>query len=143
MINNAKKNNNCLALAYIDLDNYKSINDTYGHDVGDNVLDIIAKRLISTLPKEASICIIGGDEFVAMFHIENAFEYLNKIGDNILESIKEKIPKIDANIIITASIGFCLYPEHGKEIDELLKKADKAMYKVKEKDKNGYCIYNN
>ena len=56
MINNAKKNNNCLALAYIDLDNYKSINDTYGHDVGDNVLDIIAKRLISTLPKEASIC---------------------------------------------------------------------------------------
>lgn len=142
MIENAKKDNKFLALAYIDIDNYKNINDTYGHDVGDNVLDIIAKRLINALPENSIICRIGGDEFVAMFYIENAVEYLNKVGNDILESIKEKIPKIDANIIITASIGFCLFPEHGKEIDELLKKADKAMYKVKEKDKNGYCIYN-
>ncbi|MFA5341979.1 MAG: GGDEF domain-containing protein, partial [Clostridia bacterium] len=117
------------------------INDTYGHDVGDNVLDIIAKRLVKVLPENSIICRIGGDEFVAMIPNDYGPEALEKIGQDTLAAISMKIPKAGTNINITASIGFCIYPHDGADIEELLRIADKAMYRVKEKDKNGYNIY--
>lgn len=141
MIEKTKKTGSDLAVAYVDLDNYKNINDTYGHDVGDNVLDIIARRLVKALPEKSIICRIGGDEFVAMIPNANSPADLYKIGEDILDSIKKKIPKAGTNIYITASIGFCIYPDDGADIEDLLRMADKAMYKVKMNNKNGYNIY--
>jgi diguanylate cyclase (GGDEF)-like protein len=68
-------------------------------------------------------------------------QLIYKIGEDILDSIKKKIPKAGTNIYITASIGFCIYPDDGADIEDLLRMADKAMYKVKMNNKNGYNIY--
>jgi len=141
MIEKAKKAESSLVLAYVDIDNYKNINDTYGHDVGDNVLDVIAKRLVKVLPEKSIICRIGGDEFVAMFPNDSNADFLHRTGEVILESINKKIPKAGTEIYITASIGFCIFPDNGEDIEDLLRHADTAMYKVKVNNKNGYCIY--
>jgi diguanylate cyclase (GGDEF)-like protein/PAS domain S-box-containing protein len=138
------KNQQPFALMMIDLDQFKPINDTYGHYVGDKVLREIAKRITKTFNSESDICIRwGGDEFVVAFHVND--------GDNnkIKEKIEELLAKIqqpiqvqpDVTCSVGASIGVVFAPEHGKVLHELLVNADNSMYKVKEQGRGHVEFY--
>lgn len=133
-IKEAKRNNTTFAVAFIDLDDFKDINDTFGHDAGDHVLKKVARNLQTNLRADDVIARLGGDEFVGIFSI-------NQLGDAI--SLKEKIhtrihPDIQCStfhLTIHLSIGISIFPADGDTIDELLNKADNAMYRMKEKNK--------
>lgn len=142
-LNAVKANNGKLAVAYVDLDNYKNINDKYGHDVGDNVLSIVARRLQETLDEKAAVSRIGGDEYIAVLPGSGNDEDISLIGDKILGSLRETIRYEQVSLNITASVGFSIYPDDGDEYEVLIKKADQAMYNAKSNNKNSYCRYRN
>jgi len=130
---------------FIDLDGFKQINDTLGHSIGDELLKVIARRIVNTIQGAHCphhICRFGGDEFIIL--IETADDNLTKV---LLERLLLKIQRmirIDGNEMqVSASIGVTFYPEHGKDMDTLLRHADTAMYEAKGLGKNTYSIYQN
>ncbi|GFZ31041.1 hypothetical protein CSC2_15670 [Clostridium zeae] len=122
-------------LLFLDLDRFKWINDNLGHQIGDIVLKEIAKRLVETVNKKGIVCRLGGDEFTiilkGIFQIEDVKEYINMIE----ESIEQPLSLSDDRCSVGASIGYVTYPNEGKELDELISKADTAMYLVKKEKK--------
>ncbi len=128
------------ALAYIDLDYFKPINDNYGHHIGDAVLSITAERLNSAVRGCDFVARIGGDEFVAIIEeIENQ-EDVKPIAERIVNSIKEAYFIDHFNIELSCSLGIAIYPKDG-DVDKLLVSADAAMYKAKDAGKNQYKFY--
>jgi len=128
------------ALAYIDLDYFKPINDNYGHHIGDAVLCITAERLNSAVRGCDFVARIGGDEFVAIIEeIENQ-EDVKPIAERIVNSIKEAYFIDHFNIELSCSLGIAIYPKDG-DVDKLLVSADAAMYKAKDAGKNQYKFY--
>jgi diguanylate cyclase len=130
-----------LALIYIDLDNFKPINDSAGHLVGDEVLKVIAKRLLDHT-RSTDICArIGGDEFVVIATQLEHVEHANQIANKILEQCCADII-IDQHIYhLGASLGVSIYPGHGNDLTQLLQHADEAMYKVKKNGKSGFQVF--
>lgn len=126
------------AVAFIDLDGFKHINDTLGHDAGDHVLKKVAQRLKKHLRANDIIARFGGDEFVGIFSIAKDSD-VHTLKEKILDRIATKIRCQKFQIIIRLSIGISVYPDDGTNIDTLLNKADKAMYAMKEihKQKTG------
>jgi diguanylate cyclase len=129
-----------LAVMFIDLDDFKSVNDTHGHDVGDRVLQIVAKRLRDVVRSGDTVSRRGGDEFLFLMleakDEANATELATRIGGTIAE-----ICDIDGlKFTVKASVGIALYPEDGVSGADLLKHADMAMYRSKEQ-KNGSVLY--
>ncbi len=138
----AERHNNMFAILFIDLDNFKPVNDSFGHETGDALLQKIAHILTDGVRKSDVIARIGGDEFVALLNdissIENVENIINKLIANI-----SKIHKIHKHEIkVTASIGAAIYPIHGKDTETLLRNADAAMYEAKRSGKNHYLIFN-
>lgn len=128
------------ALAYIDLDYFKPINDNYGHHIGDAVLSITAERLNSAVRGCDFVARIGGDEFVAIIEeIENQ-EDVKPIAERIVNSIKEAYFIDHFNIELSCSLGIAIYPKDG-DVDKLIVCADAAMYKAKDAGKNQYKFY--
>ncbi len=137
----AKRNASMIGVLFIDLDSFKSINDTMGHSTGDEVLRIIASRLSSGLRKEDVIARFSGDEFLIMVPGINNMEELHKITDRIMDIFKTSISLQVIEYFITASVGVAVYPEDGVDSENLIKNADIAMYIAKSKGKNQfiYC----
>lgn len=135
-IDHAERFNKCISLIFCDLDNFKPINDTYGHTSGDEILKKVGSYLKEILRKEDTICRFGGDEFVILVEDLNSFDYL----DNILRRINNlcNTPCIINDNIITIgmSIGASIYPDDGNTPEELIQAADTAMYKAKNHGKN-------
>ena len=135
-----------IALIFLDLDDFKSINDTYGHKAGDAVLKIVVKRIRNSLRQSDLLGRYAGDEFVvALKNISNK-EVAESITTKLLYTLSQPILLEDQNdqtheIYITMSIGIALYPDDTKDIDELISKADSVMYEIKSKNKNGYKFY--
>lgn len=130
------------AMLFIDTDNFKFVNDTLGHSFGDKFLLEVAMRLLTVTDNSCELFRLGGDEFI--FYIKNISdkarieEYTNKI----IRSFNDPF-NIDGNSLSTSvSIGVSLFPNDGTDVDNLLKCADMAMYKVKERGKNGFCYFN-
>lgn len=130
------------AMMFIDIDNFKFINDTLGHSFGDKFLLEAAMRLLTLTKYNYELYRLSGDEFV--FYMKNVSDkqeielYANKIMDSFSEPFS-----IDGNnISASVSIGISLYPLDGKDVDSLLRYADMAMYKVKQRGKKGYCFFN-
>lgn len=121
------------ALLILDLDNFKEINDTYGHDMGDEVLKSVAANLPEVLDRSDVIGRFGGDEFVVLIAGYPSREALCERLDRLLDAS-------DNACRVTKSIGVSLFPEHGSEFPALFKKADEALYRAKEK-KNRYVIF--
>ena len=133
------------AFLFIDLDGFKSVNDTYGHKAGDNVLINVSRRLESCIREEDYIARMGGDEFcVVLVNInkneEIAKEDTETIAEKILLSISKPIDKEQHNIQISASIGIKLFPDGVKDINDIINKADIAMYKAKKEGKNKFIF---
>ncbi|MDP4109442.1 MAG: histidine kinase N-terminal 7TM domain-containing protein [Bacillota bacterium] len=140
-LNLARMRHDSLTTAFMDLDNFKAINDTYGHDIGDTALCEVAERLKKIMRKSDIISRIGGDEFVIIMPHLGSDENIRRVGDKILKAFEDGMMLNGTLLNIKASIGFSVYPRDGENADILLKKADKAMYSVKGSDKNNYKIY--
>ena len=134
----ARRSKKHIAIFFIDLDRFKIINDGLGHDVGDAVLIEVAKRFSTILRSEDTVARVGGDEFIAIAQdLESALS-ASKIAANLLESIREEIIIEKHKIKIGASIGISIYPNDGVSGDELVRKADIAMYDAKNNGRNAY-----
>jgi diguanylate cyclase (GGDEF)-like protein len=125
----------------LDLDNFKEINDSWGHTVGDEVLKIIGRRLPEFLRKSDSIARMGGDEFLILLPELEKAEDAHGIGMKILSSFKSPFIVDTRKLSTTTSIGFAIYPDDGDEGDILMKNADIAMYSVKDGGRNGCKRY--
>ena len=131
-----------LAVMFLDLDDFKIINDTMGHDVGDTLLVEVSKRLVNTLRKCDAVARIGGDEFIILIEDVEDMYNINIVSQKILKCFKEPFMLNNQGYFVTTSIGVSIYPTDGETSEELIKNADIAMYKAKSKDKNQYVICN-
>jgi diguanylate cyclase (GGDEF)-like protein/PAS domain S-box-containing protein len=135
-INLAKRHKTNIVIMFIDLDGFKSINDEFGHEVGDKLLIEVARRIKNCLRASDSVSRIGGDEFIVLLHDVAGKNEIKVAGEKIITSISQDIMIGTQNCRVGASIGIALYPENGSDINSLIKNADKAMYKVKKTGKN-------
>jgi len=130
-----------VALAFLDLDNFKLVNDSLGHSVGDQLLKIVADRIYELASDHGSIARIGGDEFVIILEdmdIESSLALLSSIRDAVVRPIA-----LDGiELRVTCSIGVASYPSHGKSAGELLASSDMAMYRAKELGRDGIALFN-
>lgn len=125
-----------IVLFFMDLDNFKAINDTLGHNLGDRLLEQIALRLKSCVPAESFICRYGGDEFIIILeNIKQEQEVEQEIA-RILHACSDPFAIEDYSVNVTWSIGVSVYPEHGSDQESLIKRADETMYKAKRQGKN-------
>jgi diguanylate cyclase (GGDEF)-like protein len=137
----AKRVNKNFALLLLDLDNFKTINDSFGHDVGDELLKQVAVRMRSVLRGEDMICRLGGDEFVVLVEDVEEAEHVRSVGGNLLQTLHSEMWLGGRSMRLSVSIGAAIYPEHGLELSHLNRAADIAMYRAKETGKNQIVIY--
>jgi len=133
---------NKFAILFVDLYEFKFINDYYGHNIGDEVLKIISEKLQSNIRKSDIISRIGGDEFVILANDLTDIKNVTIIADKIITSFLEPIKVEDKEFSIGVNIGIAIYPDDGNELDDLIKKADFAMYYAKNMGKNKFSFYN-
>jgi diguanylate cyclase (GGDEF)-like protein/PAS domain S-box-containing protein len=122
-----------LAVIFLDLDRFKEVNDTLGHNVGDRLLCAVGNRLTEFLRKTDTVARIGGDEFLLLLAEIDRLEDATTIARKVLESIQDPFVVNGHEIFITASIGIAFYPDDGNEVDTLVNCADKVMYSAKQK----------
>ncbi len=137
-ISQAERNNNMLAVLFLDMDGFKFINDSLGHVIGDNLLQRVAFRLQKTLRETDTVSRIGGDEFNILIPELQTQEEAGLVAQKILDAFSQPILLDQHEITISFSIGISLYPNDAGSIDELIKNADMAMYHIKGRGKNGY-----
>ncbi|DAB33135.1 MAG TPA: hypothetical protein CFH79_00120, partial [Sulfurospirillum sp. UBA11407] len=140
-IKRAKRENNKIAILFLDLDRFKEINDTFGHSYGDEILITVTNRFKATMREKDTIARIGGDEFVLL--IEDIIEVadIEPILSKVLGIFDEEIVVNKQSFKLSASIGVALFPDDGANIEELIKNADTAMYKAKDSGRNTYRFY--
>lgn len=140
-IERAKRGNLQVAVMFLDLDHFKTINDSLGHDVGDKLLVSMSKRLLNCIREDDTVARLGGDEFIIII------EQVHDISD--LDPLLKKIMKVTAEAIVidehelstSASIGISIYPDDGLNAEQLMRNADAAMYHVKENGRHKYHFY--
>jgi len=129
------------AVYFLDLDGFKAVNDTLGHEAGDQLLQSISSQLSKALSNFAMISRWGGDEFIVVYPYVIADDW-NQKAQLIVDTISKQSVKVDDRVIeISGSVGVALYPEHGSDAKTLLRNADAAMYEAKSKGKNGWQLY--
>ena len=129
-----------MAVIYLDLDGFKQINDTLGHDAGDAMLSLVAARLVAAVRQEDTVARLGGDEFVIalweLIHVDG----LAKLVSKVIQAVSQPYV-IDGHIVsMSTSVGVSIYPTHGEDADTLMKGADLAMYEAKRTGKNDYRV---
>lgn len=132
--------NDSVAVLFLDLDRFKYINDSLGHTNGDRLIQLVANRLIEIVGKQATISRQGGDEFTILYKYEN-YDAIHELSRKLVDGIKQPFYIDHREILTTCSIGISMYPEHGNDIETLIKNADIAMYWAKEKGKDDYSFY--
>ena len=131
------------SLLLLDLDNFKTINDTLGHDAGDDLLKQVAKRVRGALRGEDMVCRLGGDEFVVLLEDVESEKNIQFVGRSLLTTLGKDMWLSDTRISLGVSIGASIYPQHGTTLDELKHNADVAMYRAKEAGKNQIVVFDN
>lgn len=140
-VQGAKRYQKQFAVMFIDLDGFKVVNDTLGHDAGDRLLREIAVRFKHTLRAVDVVARLGGDEFVVMMEDIAAPEQAAVLAQRILDATGKPFGLASGECRVTASIGICVYPENGDDEQTLMKNADAAMYRAKEEGKNNFQFY--
>lgn len=141
IISNAKQKSYRVATLFIDLDNFKGINDSFGHASGDQLLKQVGERLSNELRAKDVVARISGDEFVIIIDKFKGERCLSSLLDRLLESASMPFDIEEGKAYISLSIGVSIYPSNGDSADELLKHADTAMYEAKKSGKNTYKYY--
>ncbi|MFW5823669.1 MAG: diguanylate cyclase domain-containing protein [Marinobacter sp.] len=139
-IQQARASGHSFAMMFLDLDRFKPVNDTYGHQVGDELLINVARRLSHNLRSCDIVGRQGGDEFVVITGALNSSDEARTIADKVITALNEPFHIQDRHLQIGASVGVALYPDDGQSADELMRKADRAMYKVKNKGRNSVAF---
>ena len=137
----ADRTNAKIALLFVDLDGFKAVNDTHGHDAGDAVLKEVGRRLSAILRKSDRVARIGGDEFVLMQSGISESTDSSVVAERIIRSLNEPIVIGDAIAKIGVSIGIAIYPDDGASAEQLMKAADESMYEVKRSGKNSFQFF--
>jgi diguanylate cyclase (GGDEF)-like protein/PAS domain S-box-containing protein len=139
-INLAARDHDHFALLFIDLDRFKQINDSLGHQFGDRVLIEVAERIKACLRQVDTAARLGGDEFLVLLHKIDA-RGAEITAQRILDALAQPFRINDMSFTVTCSIGIALFPEDGRTMDDLIKNADSAMYHVKERGRAGFRFY--
>ncbi|RBW68934.1 diguanylate cyclase [Bacillus taeanensis] len=129
------------ALLFIDIDEFKEVNDRYSHHIGDELLTRIGQRLKNAVRNNDISARFGGDEFVLLINNFSEHDSLSSISQRILSILEQPLALQDYVVPVTASVGVSVFSEDAQTIEELLVNADRAMYKAKQGGKNSYCIY--
>lgn len=130
-----------VALFFIDVNRFKDINDTYGHDVGDKILKWVSNKLVKSVRKTDSVIRFGGDEFVVVFDAVRTIEDIVSIAVKIVNAFSEQFKEGGLKIDVTLNIGIAVYPDDGETLEELLRKGDIAMYEAKATGVNNFVFY--
>ncbi len=141
-ITHAQRTGKFFALFFLDVDYFKNVNDTLGHDIGDLLLREVATRISKCLRKGDTVARLGGDEFTIILDELTDIIHAAKIAQNILETLNEPVILNGYEILASASMGIAIYPNNGEDAATLTKHADMALYKAKEKGRNNYQFYN-
>ncbi|MFT3815041.1 MAG: EAL domain-containing protein [Acidovorax sp.] len=136
----ARRSGTGFAVMFLDLDRFKIINDSLGHPFGDRVLKLVAQRLQDCLRQTDMLCRLGGDEFVIYLHGCDA-DVAEAVAHRVLESMLRPLVLDGMGFSVGCSIGMALYPQDGQTLDELIKQADTAMYRVKERGRGNFGFY--
>jgi diguanylate cyclase (GGDEF)-like protein len=140
-ISHARRDQEKLAVLLFDLDQLKRVNDSFGHDIGDLLLQAVGQRLIGLLRKSDTVARMGGDEFLIILpNLEHPDAAVNT-AERILSALSTPFQLEGNHIQITTSIGISIYPDDGEDVSILIKKADTAMYHAKQKGGNTYHLY--
>ena len=138
----ARRNDDYIAVLFADLDQFKPVNDQYGHDVGDRVLKEVGRRLKRPLRRSDTLARLGGDEFVIVLERLERIDAVERVANKLLEVINQSAFVMDgASIVMTVSIGIAIFPQHGKSCTELIKNSDSAMYLAKARGANQTCFF--
>ena len=129
------------AFLFIDLDRFKPINDLYGHEIGDRVLQEVARRLVSCVRKEDLVARLGGDEFIVVLHQIGSDQSAAAVAQHILDALSYPFEIDTLDLAISACIGISEFPLHGTDVDVLIHAADLAMYQSKYDNRGSYCRY--
>lgn len=139
-INLSKRTGNYISIIFLDLDNFKKVNDTIGHMGGDELLKKVAKKLNEVIRDTDTVARFGGDEFIIMSNNITDYKMVTNIADKIMKIFSNLFIVNGQEFLITASAGIAVYPLDGKNSDNLVKNADIAMYEAKNKGKNRYVL---
>jgi diguanylate cyclase (GGDEF)-like protein len=137
----AEREKSKFGLFFIDLDRFKKVNDSYGHDTGDKVIQITALRIAKIVGKKNFFAHISGDEFTLLISFEGDIKELNKMAEQVISVIEEPIYTTEATIYISASIGISCYPEDSVYYADLIKYADTTMFEAKKSGRGTYRFY--
>lgn len=137
----ANRQKRSVALLFIDLDRFKIINDSLGHPVGDRLLQLVAKTLLSSVREVDTVARFGGDEFTVILGNLDKARDAELVANKILESLRKPYVIDGHELFALGSVGISLFPDHGDDIDSLIKKADVAMYESKAQGGDRYVVY--
>ncbi|MCG5497170.1 EAL domain-containing protein [Ectothiorhodospira variabilis] len=137
----AERKKSTLTLLFLDLDRFKTINDTLGHNLGDLLLQTVAQRMKNTVRASDTLSRLGGDEFVLLLEDEINVQEINTLCEKLLNVLEAPMLLEGHELVITASIGVATYPDDGVDADALLKNADLAMYEAKTQGRNAYEFF--
>ncbi len=137
----AQRKGRSVAVFFLDLDNFKTINDTLGHTYGDELLKIVGNELKLKLRRSDSLARLGGDEFIILQANVNNMDEVHRLATRIMEIFKHPWLLDGRDFYVTASIGISVYPNDGSDLHELMKNADAAMYRAKEAGRNNFQVY--
>lgn len=140
-INKSQRSKQKLALMFLDLDHFKDINDTLGHDVGDDLLKVVSKRLQDCIRVTDTLARPGGDEFTIVMDELDELSCVERVAVAILHCMKHPFQLGAEQCFVSISIGIALYPDDAGDMENLLKKADQAMYAAKQQGRNGFCYF--
>jgi diguanylate cyclase (GGDEF)-like protein/PAS domain S-box-containing protein len=130
-----------LAVVFVDLDRFKYVNDTLGHDVGDRLLQVMAERLTAAVAETDTVARLGGDEFVLLLHGQAGPDTVATVLEHLLPKIAAPLRYGQSDLAVTCSVGVALYPDDGSDSATLLKHADSAMYRAKEQGRNNFQFF--
>jgi diguanylate cyclase (GGDEF)-like protein/PAS domain S-box-containing protein len=140
-INFAERYKSRLAVAFLDLDQFKFINDSMGHEVGDQLLVVMAERLKSCVREIDTVVRLGGDEFVILLTNIHARSDITQTMERVLHAVSQPCALNNMDFVVSCSIGISVYPKDGKKPNTLLKNADSALYKAKHAGRNNFQLY--
>ncbi len=139
-IAHSRRNKRPMAVMFLDLDGFKQINDTLGHDAGDTLLRMVADRLVAAVRQEDTVARMGGDEFVIGLWELSHVDAVATLASKVILAVSQPYRIQGHEVRITASVGVGIYPLHGEAVETLMKRADLALYEAKRAGKNNYRI---